>query len=53
MRSCFIIFFTICSSVVFGQNRDSLLKADIDAVVEVLEFMYEYDQTLREYTLYH
>jgi len=36
----------------FSQDKDSLLKADIIGVVELLEFMYEYDQTLREYTVF-
>jgi len=36
----------------FAQEKDSLLKKDINEIVEILEFMYEYDQTLREYTTY-
>jgi len=37
----------------YGQTvKDSLLKADIYELVEHLEFMYGYDQSLREYTLF-
>ena len=32
--------------------KDSLLKRDIVSLVEEMEFMYGYDQTLREYTLF-
>jgi len=35
-----------------AQEKDSLLKRDINVIVEILEFIYEYDQTLREYTIY-
>ncbi len=44
-----VIAFSVNS---FAQDKDTLLKADIDGVVELLEFIYEYDQTLREYTVF-
>lgn len=33
-------------------NRDILLQQDVVDLVEELEFMYAYDQALREYTIY-
>jgi hypothetical protein len=33
-------------------QKDSLLKRDIIELVEEMEFMYGYDQTLRDYTIY-
>lgn len=44
-----IIAFSLNS---IAQDKDSLLKADINGVVELLEFMFDYDQTLREYTTF-
>ncbi len=46
-----ILFFV--SNILFAQaEKDSLLKQDINIIVEELEFMYGYDQTMRKYTDY-
>jgi hypothetical protein len=50
MRLKTIIFLlTIASSLYAQSEKDSLLKKDILILVEEMEFMYSYDQTLREY----
>ncbi len=52
MRIIFTIL-VLLSNLTFSQSKkDSLLKKDIFPIVEELEFMYGYDQTLREYLTY-
>ncbi len=46
-----ILFFV--SNTIFAQaEKDSLLKRDINPIVDELQFMYEYDQAMRKYVLY-
>ena len=41
------------SNLLYSQiEKDSLFKKDISSLVEEMEFMYGYDQLLREYTIY-
>lgn len=42
----------LCSSIYSQSAKDSLLQKDINVLVEEMEFMYGYDQTMREYTIY-
>ena len=44
----FFLAHIICAQTV----KDSLLQRDIINLVEEMEFMYGYDQTLREYTIF-
>lgn len=49
------IRFIIClflSTASYSQTKDFLLQKDIVSLVEEMEFMYGYDQTLREYTIF-
>ena len=48
----FIVSIFFCSSIYSQSEKDSLLQKDIEVLVEEMEFMYGYDQTLREYTLF-
>lgn len=48
----FIITIFFCNSVYSQISKDSLFKRDIEILVEEMEFMYGYDQTMREYTVY-
>lgn len=52
MKYILLAIFTAFSASSLAQDKDSLLKRDINQIVEILEFIYEYDQTLREYTFY-
>ncbi len=53
MKSTLLVTFIFISSFTFSQtSKESLFKNDINTIVEELEFMYGYDQTLREYTIY-
>ncbi len=52
MKYFFLAILTITHLNICAQDKDSLLRSDINEVVELLEFMYGYDQTLREYTIY-
>ena len=53
MKSTLLVIFIFISSSIFSQNsKEALFKNDINTIVEELEFMYGYDQTLREYTIY-
>jgi len=53
MKLKFILILLITSLSTFAQtNKDILFKTDIDEIVEKLEFMYGYDQILREYENY-
>jgi len=45
--SCFLFHLSNAQS-----EKDLLLEQDIIALVEEMEFMYGYDQTLREYTIF-
>ena len=48
---CILLIFVISST--YGQiQKDSILKKDIAPLVEEMEFMYGYDQVMREYTTY-
>lgn len=47
-----IILLIIANSLYAQSDKDSLLKKDIRILVEEMEFMYGYDQTLREYITY-
>ena len=43
----------LLSNLLYSQiKKDSLFKKDISSLVEEMEFMYGYDQLLREYTVY-
>ncbi|MDX1774015.1 hypothetical protein DFR65_104196 [Oceanihabitans sediminis] len=42
----------LCNSIYSQSAKDSLLQKDINVLVEEMEFMYGYDQTMREYTIY-
>ena len=44
---CFITFPSVAQ-----QNKDSLLKKDVQFIFEELKFMYDYDQALRKYPMY-
>lgn len=56
MKNLFMITaMCICSIALAqknSQNKDELLKADAEIVMEEITFMYDYDQALREYTLF-
>jgi hypothetical protein len=52
MKHVIITILIVFPLGLFAQEKDSLLKKDINEIVEILEFMYEYDQALREYTVY-
>ncbi len=53
MKYKILILIFFLGNVIYSQTeRDSLLKKDIIALVEEMEFMYGYDQTLREYTVF-
>ena len=53
MKSFFLLIFTLLSNLVYSQtDKDSLLNIDINILVEEMEFMYGYDQTMREYIQY-
>lgn len=48
-----LIFLLLIANTAFSQSeKDSLLKHDIVNLVEEMEFMYGYDQTMREYTIF-
>lgn len=47
-----IISILFYCSIYSQTEKDSLLQKDILVLVEEMEFMYGYDQTLREYTIY-
>lgn len=53
MKLRLLIFYILVSNVIYSQSvKDSLLQKDINSLVEEMEFMYGYDQTMREYTIY-
>ena len=53
MKIKLTFIFLINFFLLFGQEeKDSLLKKDINSLVQEMEFMYEYDQLMREYIFY-
>jgi len=53
MKIQFLIITILFSTFSFSQTKkNNLFKADIDVLVEEMEFMYAYDQTMREFTFY-
>jgi len=53
MKLKLVIFSILISNSIYSQSaKDSLLQKDINVLVEEMEFMYGYDQTMREYTIY-
>lgn len=53
MKLILLIFSLLINNAIYSQSfKDSLLQKDINLIVEELEFMYGYDQTMREYTLF-
>lgn len=54
MKKLFLLAIVFFSGHLVAQNseKDKLLKRDVDIVIEEIRFMYDYDQALREYTLY-
>ncbi|WP_424493283.1 hypothetical protein [Salinimicrobium sp. GXAS 041] len=53
MKLNFWIFLLLISHSIAAQNdKEELLKRDVDLLVEEMEFMYGYDQTMREYTIF-
>jgi len=53
MKLKLLIFSILISNTIYSQSaKDSLLKKDINVLVEEMEFMYGYDQTMREYTIF-
>ncbi len=47
-----LILFFIANTIFAQAEKDSLLKHDINSVVDELQFMYGYDQAMREYTIF-
>ena len=53
MKSIFLLIITLLNNLIYSQtDKDSLLNIDINILVEEMEFMYGYDQTMREYIQY-
>ena len=53
MKLSLLIISILLSNTIYSQSaKDSLLQKDIDVLVEEMEFMYGYDQTMREYTIF-
>ena len=53
MKLNLLIISLLLSNTIYSQSeKDCLLQNDIVSLVEEMEFMYGYDQTLREYTLF-
>jgi hypothetical protein len=53
MKNKLLILTLLMTSLAFSQNsKEKAFENDIVELVEELEFMYGYDQTLREYTIY-
>ena len=53
MKSTLLFTFLFISTSIFSQtSKESLFKNNINTIVEELEFMYGYDQTMREYTIF-
>ena len=53
MKLSLLIISILLSNTIYSQSaKDSLLQKDIDVLVEEMEFMYGYDQTMREYIIF-
>lgn len=53
MEYLLILTFFLITSLTFSQSaKEDLFKQDVAALVEEMEFMYGYDQLLREYTIF-
>ena len=53
MKLKLLIFSILLGNTIYSQTaKDTLLKKDIKVLVEEMEFMYGYDQTMREYTIF-
>lgn len=53
MKINLILILLFAGNTIFAQTgKDSLMKRDINEIVDELQFMYGYDQTMREYTIY-
>lgn len=53
MKYKLLILSLLLCSITYAQSpKDSLLKKDVAVLVEEMEFMYGYDQTMREYLSY-
>ena len=53
MKPRFImIVVLLCNTICAQSKKDLLLQKNILSLVEEMEFMYGYDQTLREYTIF-
>ncbi|MES2544704.1 MAG: hypothetical protein V4548_07455 [Bacteroidota bacterium] len=53
MKLKLFIFSILFSNMIYSQStKDSLLQKHINVLVEEMEFMYGYDQTMREYVIF-
>lgn len=53
MKFILLILSIFLYNIIYSQSaKDSLLQKDIVSLVEEMEFMYGYDQILREYTIF-
>ena len=55
MNKIYVLIFLSCNFVCFSQNetaKDSIFKQNIVEIVEEIKFMFDYDQAIRNYTLY-
>ena len=53
MKLNILIYSILLTNLIYPQSaKDSLLKKDINVLVEEMKFMYGYDQTMREYTIF-
>ncbi len=53
MKVKFLILSILISNLIYSQTeKDSLFKEDVVNLVEEMEFMYGYDQTIREYIIF-
>ncbi len=53
MKTVLVLTFFLTTTLTFSQSaKEDLFKQDVAALVEEMEFMYGYDQLLREYTIF-
>ncbi len=52
MKNLFILFFLITTTGFSQSTKEELFKQDVATLVEEMEFMYGYDQLLREYLIF-
>lgn len=53
MKNLFLLSFFLFTTLSFSQSaKDELFKQDVALLVEEMEFMYGYDQLLREYMIF-